>query len=137
MLSPDRIPHVEPLSRDAADYEIVRRAIAFVSERWRAQPEIEAIASIAVEKPSVFKLAKLATGTQFMTFFGGPNTQAVDPAKLGLVPVALEAFDAPFSFGFGADAIVTGVMVVTPANLDSPEAKELVNPPVARYLPGR
>jgi hypothetical protein len=76
-------------------------------------PEIEAIASIAVEKPSVFKLAKLATGTQFMTFFGGPNTQAVDPAKLGLVPVALEAFDAPFSFGFGADAIVTGVMVVT------------------------
>ena len=32
--------------------------------------------------------------------------------------------------------IDTGVMVVTPANLDSPEAKELVNPPVARYLPG-
>jgi ribose transport system substrate-binding protein len=32
--------------------------------------------------------------------------------------------------------IDTGVMVVTPANLDSPEAKALVNPPVARYLPG-
>jgi AraC family transcriptional regulator of adaptative response/methylated-DNA-[protein]-cysteine methyltransferase len=47
MLSPDRIPNVEPLSRDAADYEIVRRAIAFVSERWRAQPEIEAIAAAA------------------------------------------------------------------------------------------
>ena len=46
MLSPDRIPNVE-LSRDAADYEIVRRAIAFVSERWRAQPEIEAIAAAA------------------------------------------------------------------------------------------
>src|SRR3954466_25224 len=47
MLSPDRVPNVEPLSRDAADYEIVRRAIAFVSERWRAQPEIEAIAAAA------------------------------------------------------------------------------------------
>ena len=32
--------------------------------------------------------------------------------------------------------IDTGVMVVTPANLDSPEAKELVNPPITRYLPG-
>jgi ribose transport system substrate-binding protein len=32
--------------------------------------------------------------------------------------------------------IDTGVMVVTPANLDSPEAKDLVNPPIARYLQG-
>jgi ribose transport system substrate-binding protein len=32
--------------------------------------------------------------------------------------------------------IDTGVMVVTPANLDSPEAKELVNPPIARFLHG-
>jgi AraC family transcriptional regulator of adaptative response/methylated-DNA-[protein]-cysteine methyltransferase len=45
MLSPDRVHDIDPLSRDATDYEIVRRAIAFVSERWRAQPEIEAIAA--------------------------------------------------------------------------------------------
>jgi AraC family transcriptional regulator, regulatory protein of adaptative response / methylated-DNA-[protein]-cysteine methyltransferase len=45
VLSPDRVHNSDPLSRDAADYEIVRRAIAFVSERWRAQPEIEAIAA--------------------------------------------------------------------------------------------
>jgi ribose transport system substrate-binding protein len=32
--------------------------------------------------------------------------------------------------------IDTGVMVVTPANLDSPEAKDLVNPPIAKYLQG-
>lgn len=76
-------------------------------------PVIEDIASIAVDKPSVFKLAKLATGTQFMTAFGGANTRAIDPAKLGLVPVPTEAFDAPFSFGFGHDPIVTGLMVVT------------------------
>jgi AraC family transcriptional regulator, regulatory protein of adaptative response / methylated-DNA-[protein]-cysteine methyltransferase len=47
MLSPDRVPDFEPLTRAAADYEIVRRAIAFVSEHWRTQPEIEAIAEAA------------------------------------------------------------------------------------------
>ena len=30
----------------------------------------------------------------------------------------------------------TGVMLVTPANLDTPEVKELVNPPIERYLSG-
>jgi AraC family transcriptional regulator of adaptative response/methylated-DNA-[protein]-cysteine methyltransferase len=44
MLSPDRIAHPDPLAHAASDYDIVRRAIAFVSEHWRAQPEIEVIA---------------------------------------------------------------------------------------------
>jgi AraC family transcriptional regulator of adaptative response/methylated-DNA-[protein]-cysteine methyltransferase len=44
MLSPDRVGDLSPLSRAAADYDIVRRAIAFLSEHWRAQPEIEAVA---------------------------------------------------------------------------------------------
>ena len=43
MLSPD----LAPLARAAADYETVRRAIAFLSERWRSQPEIEAVAEAA------------------------------------------------------------------------------------------
>ena len=47
MLSPDPICDREPLSRAAADYAVVRRAIAFVCERWRAQPEIDAIAAAA------------------------------------------------------------------------------------------
>jgi AraC family transcriptional regulator of adaptative response/methylated-DNA-[protein]-cysteine methyltransferase len=47
MLSPDRVPNLEPLKSAAADYDIVRRAIAFLSEHWRAQPEIEAIAEAA------------------------------------------------------------------------------------------
>ena len=47
MLSPDRVPNLEPLTHAAADYDIVRRAIAFLSEHWRAQPEIEAIAEAA------------------------------------------------------------------------------------------
>jgi AraC family transcriptional regulator of adaptative response/methylated-DNA-[protein]-cysteine methyltransferase len=47
MLSPDRISDVAPLSAAATDYEMVRRAIAFISEQWRAQPEIDAIAEAA------------------------------------------------------------------------------------------
>jgi AraC family transcriptional regulator of adaptative response/methylated-DNA-[protein]-cysteine methyltransferase len=51
MLSPDRVPDrsgdLGPLAGAAADYAVVRRAIAFLSEHWRAQPEIEAIADAA------------------------------------------------------------------------------------------
>ena len=45
MLSPDRVPDLSPLRRAAADYDVVRRAIAFLSEHWRTQPEIEAVAA--------------------------------------------------------------------------------------------
>src|SRR5216117_3272089 len=47
MLSPDRVRDHEPLSPAAADYAVVRRAIAFLSEHWRAQPEIDAVAAAA------------------------------------------------------------------------------------------
>ena len=44
MLSPDRIPDLTPLQAAATDYDVVRRAVQFISEHWRQQPEIEAIA---------------------------------------------------------------------------------------------
>jgi len=44
MLSPDRVPELAPLQGAAADYAIVQRAIAFITQHWREQPEIEAIA---------------------------------------------------------------------------------------------
>src|SRR3982750_4846711 len=44
MLSPDPLPDLAPLAAANDDYAIVRRAIAYISERWRAQPEIEQIA---------------------------------------------------------------------------------------------
>jgi AraC family transcriptional regulator of adaptative response/methylated-DNA-[protein]-cysteine methyltransferase len=51
MLSPDRLtdPSVDlgPLTAAAADYDIVRRAIAHIRGHWRAQPEIEEIAEAA------------------------------------------------------------------------------------------
>jgi AraC family transcriptional regulator of adaptative response/methylated-DNA-[protein]-cysteine methyltransferase len=47
MLSPDRIPDLAPLTAAAADYDIVRRAIGYISEHWRSQPNIDAIADAA------------------------------------------------------------------------------------------
>jgi AraC family transcriptional regulator of adaptative response/methylated-DNA-[protein]-cysteine methyltransferase len=47
MLSPDRIPDLAPLSDAAADYDIVRRAIAHIRGNWRTQPDIADIAAAA------------------------------------------------------------------------------------------
>src|SRR4051812_17537562 len=43
MLSPDRLPDLAPLARANDDYAVVRRAIAYISEHWRAQPEAEPV----------------------------------------------------------------------------------------------
>jgi AraC family transcriptional regulator, regulatory protein of adaptative response / methylated-DNA-[protein]-cysteine methyltransferase len=56
MLSPDRMPgpdrpSVAPLLPAEDDYAVVRKAIAYISEHWRAQPEIEAIAHAAGVTP--------------------------------------------------------------------------------------
>ena len=45
MLSPDRVSELTPLSAAADDYAVVQRAIAFISENWREQPEIDEIAA--------------------------------------------------------------------------------------------
>jgi AraC family transcriptional regulator of adaptative response/methylated-DNA-[protein]-cysteine methyltransferase len=44
-------PRFSPLETAAEDYEIVRRAIAYVSERFRDQPETEAIARAVGSNP--------------------------------------------------------------------------------------
>ena len=43
----DRFSELAPLPTAAADYDIVRRAIAHIRGNWRAQPEIETIAHAA------------------------------------------------------------------------------------------
>jgi AraC family transcriptional regulator, regulatory protein of adaptative response / methylated-DNA-[protein]-cysteine methyltransferase len=49
MLSPDRVqqPDLGQLATAAADYDIVRRAIAHIRGNWRQQPEIDEIAEAA------------------------------------------------------------------------------------------
>src|ERR1043166_661849 len=45
-------PEFAPLSTAAADYDIVRRAIAHIRGNWRAQPEIDVIADAAGVTPT-------------------------------------------------------------------------------------
>ena len=52
MLSPDRIAYAGELHEAAADYEVVRRAIGYIRNNWREQPEIEAIADAASVTPT-------------------------------------------------------------------------------------
>src|ERR1700758_1043678 len=52
MLSPDRVFNSTPLSKAAADNEIVRKAIGHIRGHWREQPEIEAIAEVAGVTPT-------------------------------------------------------------------------------------
>jgi AraC family transcriptional regulator of adaptative response/methylated-DNA-[protein]-cysteine methyltransferase len=47
MLSPDRVTDLASLPDTAADYAIVRRAIAHISGNWRQQPEVADIAEAA------------------------------------------------------------------------------------------
>jgi AraC family transcriptional regulator of adaptative response/methylated-DNA-[protein]-cysteine methyltransferase len=52
MLSPDRMPDLRALTTAAADYDIVRRAIAHIRGHWRRQPDVEEIAEAAGVTPS-------------------------------------------------------------------------------------
>src|SRR5450759_4722019 len=48
----DRFPDLAPLPTAAADYDIVRRAIAHIRGNWRSQPEIDTIADAAGVSPT-------------------------------------------------------------------------------------
>jgi hypothetical protein len=76
-------------------------------------PELAEIADVALDRPPAWKYVKLAFGSHFKTSIGGREAQLVDPAKLGLLPVALETFEVPFSFSLDNDPIVSGAMAVT------------------------
>src|SRR6201990_185318 len=52
MLSTASFSDLAPLSSAAADYDVVRRAIAHIKGNWRSQPEIEQIAEAAGVTPT-------------------------------------------------------------------------------------
>jgi len=52
MLSQVNFSDLAPLSSAAADYDVVRRAIAHIKGNWRSQPEIEQIAEAAGVTPT-------------------------------------------------------------------------------------
>ena len=88
-------------------------AISAFYEIAREVPELRDIATVAVEEPSVLKLAKLAFGTIFKTNMSVLHGGSVDPAPIGLMPVALEAFSMQYGLSFGEDPVVHGEMIVT------------------------
>jgi AraC family transcriptional regulator of adaptative response/methylated-DNA-[protein]-cysteine methyltransferase len=56
MLSPDRVPDLAPLSSAAADYDVVRRAIAHIRGNFRNQPDIDTIAEAVSVTPTELHL---------------------------------------------------------------------------------
>src|SRR3954470_398979 len=52
MLSTPSFSDLAPLSSAAADYDVVRRAIAHIRGHWRDQPDIDAIAEAASVTPT-------------------------------------------------------------------------------------
>jgi AraC family transcriptional regulator of adaptative response/methylated-DNA-[protein]-cysteine methyltransferase len=52
MFSPERFSDLSPLATAAADYDVVRRAIAHIKGNWRAQPDIGQIAEAAGVTPT-------------------------------------------------------------------------------------
>jgi AraC family transcriptional regulator of adaptative response/methylated-DNA-[protein]-cysteine methyltransferase len=96
MLSPDRVPDVTPPSAAASDYEAVRRAIGFISEQWRVQPEIDAIAEAAgVTATELHQLFRRWAGLTPKAFL---QALTLDHAR-GLLRSSASVLDASFEVG--------------------------------------
>jgi AraC family transcriptional regulator of adaptative response/methylated-DNA-[protein]-cysteine methyltransferase len=97
MLSPDRVPvEITPLAGSADDYAVVRRAIAFISEHWRSQPEIEAIAHAAGVTPDdLHHLFRRWAGLTPKAFL---QALTIDHAR-GLLRESASVLDAAYEVG--------------------------------------
>jgi len=95
MLSPDRISL--PAEADpCADYEVVRAAIAYISEHWRAQPEVEAIAHAAGTTPDeLHHLFRRWAGLTPMAFL---QALTIDHART-LLRESASVLDAAYEVG--------------------------------------
>jgi len=97
MLSPDRLVPPESLAHAATDYDVVRRAIAFVSEHWRAQPEIEVIAeAVGVSASDLHHLFRRWAGITPKAFL---QALTLDHARR-LLRDSASVLDASFEVGF-------------------------------------
>ena len=96
MLSPDRLPDLAPLQAANDDYDVVRRAIAYISERWRAQPEVEQIAhAVGVTPDELHHLFRRWAGLTPKAFM---QALTLDHAK-GLLRDSASVLDAALDSG--------------------------------------
>src|SRR5262245_60623280 len=94
MLSPERTQAVSQTL--AGDYDIVRRAIAFISEHWRIQPEVEAIAHAAGVTPDeLHHLFRRWAGLTPMAFL---QALTIDHAR-SLLRDSASVLDAAYEVG--------------------------------------
>jgi AraC family transcriptional regulator of adaptative response/methylated-DNA-[protein]-cysteine methyltransferase len=96
MLSPDRLSSSVVSPALSSDYDVVRRAIAFISEHWRIQPEIEAIAHAASVTPDeLHHLFRRWAGLTPMAFL---QALTLDHAR-GLLRDSASVLDAAYEVG--------------------------------------
>ena len=96
MLSPDRLSPSAVSQTLSSDYDIVRRAIAFISEHWRIQSEIEAIAHAASVTPDeLHHLFRRWAGLTPMAFL---QALTIDHAR-GLLRDSASVLDAAYEVG--------------------------------------
>jgi AraC family transcriptional regulator of adaptative response/methylated-DNA-[protein]-cysteine methyltransferase len=96
-VQPSRVSQV--MDRDpapASDYEIVRQAIEFISERWRDQPSLEAIAAHVRLKP--LSLQRLFTRWAGLSPKGFLQAVTLDHAR-ALLADSASVLDASFAAG--------------------------------------
>lgn len=119
-VKPENIRYAKPVAEELGITPEVERAWVGGGVALNAfyrvaedSPPLRRIAELAVAKPRVWKLAKLATGTMFKGGVGNGQSEGIDPAAHGLLPVAQECFKLAFGMSFGEDPMVFGEMVVT------------------------
>jgi AraC family transcriptional regulator of adaptative response/methylated-DNA-[protein]-cysteine methyltransferase len=105
MLSPDRIPDpvpdLAPLPEAAADYDVVRRAIAHIRGNWRAQPDIADIADAAgVNATDLHHLFRRWAGLSPKAFL---QALTLDHAR-GLLRQSASVLDATYELGLSGPA---------------------------------
>jgi len=93
----DRPPPVSP----AGDYETVRRAIEFISENWREQPSLEAIAEEVGLRP--LTLQRLFTRWAGLTPKGFLQAVTLDAAR-ALLDESASVLDATYAVGLSGPA---------------------------------
>jgi AraC family transcriptional regulator, regulatory protein of adaptative response / methylated-DNA-[protein]-cysteine methyltransferase len=95
MLSPDRVP-VPVQTGTHADYDIVRQAIAYISEHWRAQPQVETIAhAVGVTPDELHHLFRRWAGLTPMAFL---QALTLDHAR-ALLRDSASVLDAAYEVG--------------------------------------
>jgi len=90
------VAHPRATETDLSDYEIVRRAIAFISRRWRDQPSLERIAAHVGMKP--LALQRLFTRWAGLSPKGFLQAVTLDHART-LLDQSASVLDASYETG--------------------------------------